>query len=111
MRSWLEFTSNMATEFEIRPEAAEDLDAAFEYYESKRSGLGDRFLAAVRFAIHSICITPGMGRLVTVGVRRVNLRKWPYAIFYKHDPVADRIDVHCVFQTAQHPSKWQVRFE
>jgi toxin ParE1/3/4 len=69
------------------PEAEEELLAAARWYDEKRPGLGDEFLAAVDAAVELIQSHPAGGRRApgvrkTVPARRILLRRFPYAVVY-----------------------------
>ena len=59
----------------FRPAAAADVEDAYRWYEAQQAGLGDEFLAAVSTVIESL----GAYRQT----RRVNLRRFPYSLFYR----------------------------
>ena len=52
----------MAVELVIAPEAAKDIDEAYEWYERRRTGLGEEFLSCVVFYEY----VPGPRGAVTV---------------------------------------------
>ena len=47
-----------------RPAAAADIEEAFRWYEDRREGLGDEFLAAVNLALDDITLHPAMYRVM-----------------------------------------------
>ena len=61
------------------------------WYEDQRAGLGDEFLAAVSTVIESLVIYPERFPVVYRRTRRVNLRRFPYSLFYRiiDDQVTD----------------------
>ncbi len=59
------------------PEARDDIDAAYTYYETLRVGLGERFLAALARTVGFIEWMPqGYGE-VADGIRAAVLRRFP----------------------------------
>ena len=48
----------MAAELIIAPEAQQDVDEAYRWYEDRRSGLGEEFLGCVDACIQAICRMP-----------------------------------------------------
>ena len=45
----------MAAELLIAPEAAQDIDEAYGWYECQRAGLGEEFLHCVDACVQAIC--------------------------------------------------------
>ena len=48
----------MAAELIIAPEAQQDVDEAYAWYEDRRPGLGEEFLGCVDACIQAICRMP-----------------------------------------------------
>jgi plasmid stabilization system protein ParE len=67
----------------FRPAAAADVEDAYRWYEDHRAGLGDEFLAVVNTVIKSLLAYPERFPVVYRETRRVNLRRFPYSIFYR----------------------------
>jgi len=97
----------MAAELIIAPEAQQDVDESYRWYENHRPGLGEEFLGCVEACIQTICRTPELHVKVHEEYRRALLRRFPYAIFYEY---ADgKVTVYCVFHTSRDPKKWHSR--
>ena len=97
----------MAAELVIAPDAAQDLDEAYGWYESHRVGLGEEFLSCVDACVQEICRFPEMFVKIHKGCRRSLVRRFPYAVFYEH--LNGTIQVYCVFHTSRSPEKWRLR--
>ena len=97
----------MAAELIITPEAASDIDKAFDWYEEQRRGLGSTFLTNVDACIQAICRMPNRHPAVMGDYRRALVRRFPYAIIYAF--VDETVTVGCVFHTSQNPDKWRER--
>ena len=97
----------MAVELVIAPEAAQDIDEAYGWYEGRRSGLGEEFLSCVDACIQAICRRPEMHAKVHKEYRRALVRRFPYVVFYEY--VAGTVTVYCVFHTSRNPQKWRQR--
>jgi toxin ParE1/3/4 len=54
----------------IAPDAAQDIDEAYGWYECRRAGLGEDFLSAVDAGIQAICRKPEMCERVHEDYRR-----------------------------------------
>ena len=97
----------MAAKLILAPEAEQDIDEGYSWYEGRRIGLGEEFLSCVDASIQAICRTPLMGRIIHENYRRVVLRRFPYVVFYEY--ADDTVTVYCVFHTSQDPEKWRDR--
>lgn len=89
------------------PEARDDLDAAYEYYESRSDGLGDRFLNSVRQAVGRIEINPALHGEVAEGIRACPTRRFPFVLYYRVEEV--RVLVIAVRHGRDNPARWQSR--
>jgi plasmid stabilization system protein ParE len=91
----------------LRPAAAADLLAAYDWYESQRPGLGDEFLAAVAAALRAVDAAPQCHPVVYRKTRRLLVRRFPYGLLYRLD---DRklILVAC-FHGSRDPRRWMKR--
>ena len=58
----------MVAELIIAPEAQQDLDEAYYWYENRRLGLGEEFLGCVDACIQAICCMPETPRESPRGV-------------------------------------------
>lgn len=92
---------------EFRPAAAADLEEAAEWYETKRKGLGDEFLDAVRATLDSIAENPRIYRVLYRDTRRALVRRFPYGIYFRESD--NRILVVACMQVRRRPSRWQSR--
>ena len=61
----------------IRPAAAADIEEAYLWYESRRIGLGEEFLAAVDSLLGEILAHPTAYQVIHREVRRALLRRFP----------------------------------
>ena len=91
----------------LRDEAQAEFDEAFDWYDTKRAGLGSEFVAEVQKVFDRIAANPLMHRAVFADIRKGVVRRFPYCVFYR--PHADRVEVIAVFQTSRDPSIWQGR--
>jgi toxin ParE1/3/4 len=91
----------------IRPQAAFETNAAFEWYEQRRSGLGFEFLRSVDVAFAALAREPFLNREVRPGVRRALLRRFPYGAFYQVSETA--VTVIAVLHHRRSPRSWPRR--
>jgi plasmid stabilization system protein ParE len=78
--------------------ACADLIAAHDWYEQRSPGLGKDFVRIVDAAFAGIARYPELFPPVHRGLRRVLIRRFPYAVFYRID--ADAVRVIAVLHTA-----------
>ncbi len=91
----------------IRPEAEQDMADARDWYEDQRDGLGVRFLLALDEVCDRIAATPELVPPEYRSVRRLNLPRFPYVVYYRL--VADFIEVIAVLHGSRDPQGWQSR--
>jgi len=91
------------------PQARDDIDAAYAYYESRQSGLGDRFLDELRRVIGLIEGNPRMYGEVIDGVRAAALRRFPYVVYYQEQP--NQVLVIAVRHGHEGAAVWQARVQ
>ncbi len=97
----------MGAKLVIAPEAEVDLEEAYAWYESRRVGLGEKFLTSVDVCIRSVCRSRKTGRQVHGTFRRALVRRFPYAVFY--DFAEETVTVYCIMHTARDPEAWRER--
>lgn len=66
----------------IRPAADIDLAEAREWYEARRIGLGDEFLASVAQAFAALEESPAQFPMYHHPYRRVLIERFPYKVFF-----------------------------
>lgn len=91
----------------LLPEAVADAAEAYQWYEQRGEGLGDRFLKCVGDCIERIQQQPELAERVYLDFRRILVRRFPYVIFYEFE--ADRIVIYSIFHSSQDPRKWRER--
>ena len=91
----------------FRPTAAADVEEAYRWYEGQRAGLGEEFLAAVSIVIESLESCPERFPVVYRQTHRVNLRRFPYGLFYRI--IDDQVIIVVCMHGRRHPRRWQSR--
>jgi plasmid stabilization system protein ParE len=91
----------------LRLEAYDDLEAAYSTYETHRAGLGRRFLAEVRTVRERIGRHPRQYGRVGHNVRAATVRRFPYVIYYKVEPV--RVVILAILHGRRSPRVWKRR--
>ncbi len=90
------------------PHARKELLEAAQYYESRVSRLGVRFLDEADRAVGIILEAPSRWRVMEGGVRRYLMSQFPYAIYYRNYP--DRIHILAFKHHSRHPDYLRSRF-
>jgi len=91
----------------IRPAAAADMEEAYVWYENRRTGLGEEFLAAVDSLLGEIRAHPTAYQVIHREARRALLRRFPYAIFYR--VYAENVVVLACMHGRRDPKRWMNR--
>ena len=79
---------------------------AFSWYQRERAGVGWDFLDDLEAVFALLLERPEAGPELHRGVRRVLLRRFPYAVYYQLAP-AD-IEVRAILHTRRRPRRWRV---
>lgn len=91
----------------IKPEAADDIREAFDYYEDKRPGLGSEFVDVLDDTLDLIQQFPLAHAQVRQNARRAPLKRFPYLVIYTVEQ--DEIFVHACIHGKRDPREWQRR--
>jgi len=88
----------------VRKLASNEIDAAFARYLQHSRSAAERFLEAVDDALTQIADAPDGFPVIRGRLRRVLLRRFPYAVYYKVYPTV--ISVVGVIHGHRHPHTW-----
>ena len=88
----------------VRREAQLEVQEAFRYHEDKSDGLGFEFLRSLDASLQSVKRNPLAYQTIYKEVRRVLLRKFPYALFYIAEE--NRIVVIACLNQSRNPIDW-----
>jgi toxin ParE1/3/4 len=97
----------MSIRVRLQRAAQAEYDEAVDWYESRRPGLGLRFLAALQKIIEDIGEDPLRYPEVEPGIREALLSGWPYCVYYQVR--SDHVMVIAVFHASRDPAIWQWR--
>ncbi|MFO0851464.1 MAG: type II toxin-antitoxin system RelE/ParE family toxin [Gemmataceae bacterium] len=97
----------MAANLILDPDAELEFERAYDWYEARQTGLGDRFAVAVEAVFRRICASPRMHQMVYGTARRAVVPKWPFVVIYDED--GSDVYVYAVYHTSRDPSGWQSR--
>jgi toxin ParE1/3/4 len=89
----------------IRPNAEADVREARSWYESRRAGLGDEFLEAIRRAVRLLEEEPERRPFYYRDFRRLLTRRFPYKLFHRVE--GDRVIVFRILH-AKRKHQWQL---
>jgi plasmid stabilization system protein ParE len=91
----------------FRPEVREELNDAYVWYESQKSGLGDDFLDCIDKSLNQICQMLESYAAVHQDIRRSIVQRFPYTVYYRI--VSSRVIVTAIFHSRRNPKAWQKR--
>jgi len=91
----------------LTAEAEEELTEAAQWYEDRREGLGIELLEEAERIIQSIEENPKLFPVAHLDIRRANLRRFPYSVYYVlHREVVGILAVH---HNSRDPRRWKRR--
>ena len=92
----------------MRTSKLDDINEAYDWYESQTAGLGLEFLRAVEVGLGQIrrAAAPLTPPVLHEATRRLLLRRFPYGIFYK---IEGNVIVAACCHTQRGPEVWQSR--
>lgn len=88
----------------FRRAVGRDLAEAYWWYEERRRGLGEQFLAAVDVAFDRIEQYPELFAVRYGQVRMAVVPRFPYAVFYSVE--TRRVLILTVLHTSDDPGNW-----
>ncbi len=97
----------MSLPIRFLPEARDEFDAATDWYEQQRPGLGVTFMARVDEVLRRISANPQLHATVYQDVRKAVVQQFPHVVLYRED--AGEVVIVAVFHTSRDPSSWQSR--
>jgi plasmid stabilization system protein ParE len=96
----------MSYTYKLHPLAVEDYSEAYASYEDKQSGLGERFIKAVRFKIDEIIEHPeNYGSRDNKEYRETKVDYFPFLIVYKIHKRKKLIHISSIHNMKKHPRK------
>jgi plasmid stabilization system protein ParE len=95
----------MSYKVEFLPRARRELLAAWDWYDDKWSGLGDRFLREVERKVQQIEKTPERYPERKKGFRETPIKVFPYLIVYRIQKRKKIVAISPIFHTRRNPKK------
>jgi len=89
------------------PEADDELKAGALWYEERQPGLGDDFLDDFEHTLRRILVEPERWRRIRGDNRKLNFRRFPYAIVYSVG--TDALYIKAVMHLHRRPFYWRHR--
>jgi toxin ParE1/3/4 len=87
----------------ITPEAWEEIDEAFDWYEQQEAGLGHRFFKALKRSVDLANAHPESYPPRFDEIRRIMLKKFPDSVYFNCDDLA--IYIHSIFHESRNSSR------
>jgi toxin ParE1/3/4 len=91
----------------LRPEASRDAEAARDYLEGQRAGLGQAFLDRLNEVLGRIGASPELYGVVWRNVRAARLKQFTYVVYYR--VLADRVEALAVMHGSRNAPLWKSR--
>ncbi len=83
--------------------ALQEAQDAYDFYEFKHPGLGDKFKEELEKGIESIIENPEHNRKIKNEIRQSLLHKFPYVIVY--EKMNNVIVIYSIFHTSRNPKQ------
>jgi plasmid stabilization system protein ParE len=91
-----------------RLQAQLDVEKAASWYESRRPGLGLRFLEELDYVLKRVTAAPFQFPTIHPGVRRALLHRFPYSVYFLAGD--EEVEIMAVLHQHRHPDTWRSRF-
>ena len=91
----------------FRKEAEGDIEGIYQWYESKRDGLGEEFLDCLDEVLSRLRINSKIYPVVSKNIRRVFIKRFPFGIFYIENEKS--LIVFAVMHARKNPTNWKDR--
>jgi len=85
-------------------EATLEFRESVEWYESRAKGFGLRFTDEIDSTIERIMLNPDMYMKVAENIRRIQVNKFPYSVFYATEN--DTLVILRIFHNKKKPVEW-----
>lgn len=85
------------------PDAQNDLHEIYDWYDTKLSGLGERFIEKLEERLELMANTPGLGPVRYIDIRCALIPDFPYLIHYGVNSLKTQLIVYRIFHTSRKP--------
>jgi plasmid stabilization system protein ParE len=95
----------MAYKIIVKEHAKEDTQAAYDYYENERLGLGEEFLNELLKQFDNLASTPHHYGFIDdqAIIRDIKIDRFPYVVVF--EIIEDSVVIYAVHCTYRHPKK------
>lgn len=94
-------------ELKFHPDIYQELNDAYNWYESQSEGLGENFITELDHAFYSIQYMPRTWPILSDTFRRYLLKRFPYGIIYQIKE--DYIYILAIMHLSRRPGYWMKR--
>ncbi len=95
---------NTIKKVKFAKEASNEFLDAVEWYELSAKGLGLRFTEEIDSTIERIKLNPDLYPSIVEDIKRIQVNKFPYSIFYKIED--DTLVILRIFHNKRKPIDW-----
>ena len=99
----------MKYSLKVKEEAYDDINDAYVWYESQKSGLGEKLLLEIETCFHSLSQNPYIYEVKYKNARWGFLNKFPYVVIYEIETNA--IAIYSIYHTSKSPKRWKRLFK
>lgn len=93
--------------FTFHPLVQGEVRDAYQFYDSRKSGLGDEFIDALDQILHLISENPNLFAVDFKEVRKAPLKRFPFSVYY--EIYEDQILIYSIFHQSRKPEGWKER--
>ncbi len=95
---------DMLNKVKFTEEASNEFRESVEWYESRAKDLGLGFTGEIDCTVERIKLNPDLYQVVTENIRRIQVNRFPYSLFYKTED--DILVILRIFHNKRKPIKW-----
>jgi len=95
----------------VSDDADIDIEQAMDYYESRQSGLGARLVLSIKACLKLIIKNPFAFVTIYHSIRKANIKKFPYSLFYLIDEEAKLVTIIAVIHGHRSEELWKQRID
>ena len=94
----------MAIPYQLHELAHEEYIAAYEWYELKQMGLGDKFMFSVEQSLIQVSANPEYYSILRGRFRQATVKNFPFVIVYEFFPKPAFIHIASIFHVKRNPT-------
>ena len=96
--------TDMLRKVRFAEEASLEFRESVEWYELRAKGLGLRFTDEIDSTVERIRLNPDLYMKVAENIRRIQVNKFPYSVFYATEE--DTLVILRIFHSKRKPVEW-----